>query len=66
MVLPVKADINIRFVNPEHRVFLESFMNVVTSRAKPDRVNLGSNVAHLKSLFKIGKSESKILVIYVS
>jgi hypothetical protein len=36
------------------------------SRAKPERVNLGSNVAHLKSLFKIGKSESKVLVIFIS
>jgi hypothetical protein len=66
MLLPVKADINIRFDNPEHRVFLESFMNVVTRRAKPDRVNLDGKIAHLKSLFKIGKSESKILVNYVS
>ncbi len=66
MVLPVKADINISFVNPEHRVILESFMDVVTSRAKPDRVNLDGKIAHLKSLFKIGKSESKILAIYVS
>ena len=61
MFLPVESDIDVDFIDPEHGVLLQAFVDAVTGRAEPDRVDLGIDVTHFEGLFKIGKPEAKVL-----
>ncbi len=66
MVLPVESDIDVDFVDLEHGVLLKALVHTMTCGAKPYRIDLGVDVTHFQSIFKIVKPESKVLKSRIS